>query len=672
MVEQPKLHLPLTTPGQPDEVGDVEELATSFTDLLRQTSGGELPAGLSLEWADLNFTINGKQILKDVCGCVKHGRFTAVLGPSGSGKSTLLNLLAGRQRFTGPGGKAPFSGTVSVSGTPIDVMAYRSNIAYVMQDDSLLATETPRECIRLSAQLRLGGRSQDHEALVDSMLSTLGLTKCSNTIVGSALLKGISGGERKRTSVGVELVTSPKMFFLDEPLSGLDSYAAFTLTKALKELAQAGVPVLCTVHQPSSEIFAMFNDVIILHDGEVVYHGPVSLLAGHFGQWEACPLNFNPADHVMFLLQKEAEELRPRILEMKMAWKASGLHKEMMRWQEDLGQAAMHRVSTGSGNPSPAQCVVVEEGRRRQGFFGELAVLTAREYRAIVRNKGVLAARLGMSIFLAGLYAWLFAGSAGAGDDPSQEKSCLPLPHFNPSACSADFQAQFGTLVSLAISSMMGAAQPILLTFPNERPVFLREYAAKQYGVVPYFLSKTFMEMPVVLLTQLITWVISYWIMGLHGSFMILVLVSWALGLASSSLGLVVGCAVSSAQKAIQLAPLALIPQMLFSGLFLPIQKIPPSLRWVQHVCPLKYAIDLTALTEFNYVRKQIAVCEDKESPVACAKEHPGDYLRQELLQNQGVEWDDWSTDLIVLVALFVGFRVIATFLLWRKGKYVF
>jgi len=463
----------------------------------------------------------------------------------------------------------------------------------------------------------------------------------------------------------VELVTSPKMFFLDEPLSGLDSYAAFTLTKALKELAQAQVPVLCTVHQPSSEIFAMFDDVIILHTGEVVYHGPVGLLSGHFGQWEACPLNFNPADHVMFLLQKEAEEPRSRVLDMKMTWKASGLHTELLRWQEDLAQIAMQ----GNRDASPARCVGAD--RRRLGCCGELAVLAAREYRGIVRNKGILAARLGMSIFLAALYAWLFAGSAKAGDDDSNEKSCLKS-HFDYSTCAADFQAQFGTLVSLSIASMMGAAQPILLTFPSERPVFLREYAAKQYGVVPYFVSKTLMEMPVVFLTQIVTYLVSYWIMGLHGSFIDLVLIGWALGLASSSLGLVVGCAVSSAQKAIQLAPLALIPQMLFSGLFLPIKKIPSSLRWVQHLCPLKYAIDLAALTEFSYVHDRIDECESGKQPSACLTEHPGDYLRQDLLQNQGVEWDDWSTDLIVLVALFVGFRVIATFLLWRKGRYVF
>merc|ERR1719498_1255172 len=102
--------------------------------------------------------------------------------------------------------------------------------------------------------------------------------------------------------------------------------------------------------------------------------------------------------------------------------------------------------------------------------------------------------------------------------------------------------------------------------------------------------------------------------MGLHGDFVVLVLYTWTLGIASSSLALVIGCGIASAQKAIQLAPLALIPQMLFSGLFLPVQKIPASLRWVKYICPLKYAISLLADVEFQFVRDAIHNCEAKKS----------------------------------------------------------
>jgi len=585
---------------------------------------------------------------------------TCVLGPSGSGKSTLMNVLAGRQNTEANG--ASSSGEVLVNGRPIRPSDFRSNVAYVMQDDSLLATETPRECLDFSAYLRLPQTvtAEERSTFVERLLGSLHLTKCANTNVGSALVKGISGGERKRTSVGVELITNPSLLFLDEPLSGLDSYAAYTLTQSLKDLAQSGVPVLCTVHQPSSEIFNMMDDVIILHDGDVTYHGPAAKLSAYFDQLGfPCPANFNPADHVMFMLQKEPAE---KIKQVKDAWLQSDLYQELM------GKLGDVRLS-GAGGSTSMNPSRQGTANQRVGFCKQLVILFKRELRGTLRNKGVMAARYGMAIFLSGLYAWLFAGAANTGD--GSDGPCL-TPTFNAGNCAADFQAHFGTIVSLAISAMMGAAQPILLTFPNERPVFLREYAAQQYGVVAYFISKTLVELPVVLGTQVVTFLLAYWIMGLHGNFVYLTVLSWLLGIASSSLSLIVGCGVASAQKAIQLAPLVLIPQMLFSGLFIPVSKIPSSLRWVRYLCPLKYAINLLELEEFRYVEDAVNNCEAQYGELACMTKIPGDYIRISLLENQSIEYDQEMFYLGALVALLVGFRVIATVLLWRKGKYVF
>mmetsp|Transcript_96922 Transcript_96922/g.211909 ORF Transcript_96922/g.211909 Transcript_96922/m.211909 type:complete len:696 (-) Transcript_96922:403-2490(-) len=653
---------------------DVEEGASpprsgagSFRNLRRSLShpsheGGNEITALSMEWTDVCFSIGNKAILKNITGVLEPGHLTAVLGPSGSGKSTLLNLLGGRQRTTGASGEMPFSGDVSAAGCKISLNQFKSQIAYVMQDDRLMATETVRECINFSAMMRRPGTSAERQALVGSMLDTLGLRKCADTIAGNALLKGISGGERKRCSVGIELITDPKLIFLDEPLSGLDSYAAYTLVQALKDLAESGVPVLCTVHQPSSEIFAMFDDVVVLHDGEVVYHGPVQSLAHHFDHWEPCPANFNPADHVMFLLQKEAEQGSQRIAEMKTYWPQSELGKALRARAEGLRHAATAVSSTSS---LAGQLNNVQEGARL-GFFTQLVVLVQREARGTIRNKGVLIARLGMSAFLAILYAWLFAGSAD-----QDKKSCYGDPETfagEVSNCQGSFQAHYGTLVSLSIATMMGASQPVLLTFPAERPVFLREYTARQYGVVPYFLSKSLVELPVVLASQVVMYLISFWIMGLQGNFAFLILIAWALGITSSSLCLIIGCGVAAGEKAIQFGPLALVPQMLFSGLFLPVSKIPDSLQWVKYLCPLKYAINLATLVEFQSVKDAFDECQ--KAP--CPNEYAGLKFRMNAIKTQGVDWDDLVPDMAILAGLYVGFRVIACILLWRKGRYVF
>eukprot|EP00927_Polykrikos_kofoidii_P061397 TRINITY_DN56232_c0_g1_i1.p1 TRINITY_DN56232_c0_g1~~TRINITY_DN56232_c0_g1_i1.p1 ORF type:complete len:669 (+),score=82.34 TRINITY_DN56232_c0_g1_i1:76-2082(+) len=608
---------------------------------------------VSMEWRNIGWSVNGKIILRNITGMMDSGRVTAVLGPSGSGKSSLLNLLAGRYT-RGPDGDAPVRGTVSINGIEVEDYERKRNIAYVMQDDCLLLTQTPRECIKFSASLRRPGSSREHDALVTQMLETLGLTKCADTMVGSEVSKGISGGERKKTSVGAELVTSPTMLFVDEPFSGLDSYAAFCLAKILKDIAEAGMPVLISVYRPSSEIFAMLDDVIFLHDGQCVYHGHVDGISPYFNRWKPCPPNFSPADHIMFLLQKDAAECIGGITEMKTAWRTSELFRTL---EQRMG-----------GATSPAVVGRIE-GRTqgsRGGFGIELRVLFLRELRGTLRNKGAWVARLGMSFFFGVFYALLFFGSASSGDDPNVPGSCL-TNNFDQRICIDAYLAHYGLLVSLSIAAMIGSAQHVLLTFPSERPIFLREFTSRQYGVVPYFISKTLVEMPVIFLCQLMIYLISYQAMGLHGNFWVLVLISWGLGMASSSLCLVTCCAASSARSATQLSLLVLIPQMLFSGLFLPVEEIPFILRSMKWYCPLKYAINLLVITEFDYVRRTLDSCAVTMSQGQCHRELPGFQWREASIRHQGVKWKDQKSDAFMLTGLAVGFRVISTAILWRK-----
>jgi ABC-type multidrug transport system ATPase subunit len=162
-----------------------------------------------------------KIILNSVFGEVPAKKTTAIMGPSGSGKTSLLNVLAGRSVT---GGKLTVTCDVRLNNYTVDPtsLEVRQQIAFVSQDDSLHVSSTPRESIRFSAKLRLPKETTEEEldTLTTKMLDELGLVRCADTLVGGALLKGISGGERKRTSVGVELVTKPAMVFLDEPTSG--------------------------------------------------------------------------------------------------------------------------------------------------------------------------------------------------------------------------------------------------------------------------------------------------------------------------------------------------------------------------------------------------------------------------------------------------------------------
>lgn len=241
---------------------------------------------------------SGRKVLDNCWGKVPKHQMTAILGPSGTGKSSILNILSGRLQSTR---EIDIQAEIFLDDYMVDPtnMAIRRSIAFVAQDDSLLATSTPREAIRFSAKMRLP-RTITNEELDDltaRMLKELGLMHCADSFVGGPLIKGISGGERKRTSVGVELVTMPSIVCLDEPTSGLDAFSALQCCKVLRKVANAGACVMFTIHQPSSEIFETFNHFILMNGGRVMYQGTVQEIPTFFrARGHPVPRNYNPAD----------------------------------------------------------------------------------------------------------------------------------------------------------------------------------------------------------------------------------------------------------------------------------------------------------------------------------------------------------------------------------------
>lgn len=232
-------------------------------------------------------------ILTDVHLTIKPGRLYGVLGESGAGKTTLLQILAGRIPHPG----------VYCDGD--------SRIGYVAQNDVLLSTLTVRETVSFAAKFRMPGVSKDNrEREVDLVLNELGLSHRSDAYVGSPESGGLSGGERRRLSTALELLGSPSVLFVDEPTTGLDSCNAMVVMKRLGYLCKRGHTVVCTVHQPNSELYALLDDVIVMSKGRVGYCGPsgdaTKFMLG-FGS--PCPAGYNPADHFIDLAVHEGQAL---------------------------------------------------------------------------------------------------------------------------------------------------------------------------------------------------------------------------------------------------------------------------------------------------------------------------------------------------------------------------
>ncbi|KAF9959246.1 hypothetical protein BGZ65_000678 [Modicella reniformis] len=253
----------------------------------------------TLMFRQMKYTIGGKDVLNDVSGLAKPGQVMAIMGASGAGKTTLLDILARRQK------SGAIQGQIYVNGRIVSNQEYKRVVGFVDQEDTLMSTLTVYETILYSALLRLP-RDMSLEAKryrVLETMSELGILGIKDMRIGTTGRRSISGGEKRRVSIACELVTSPSILFLDEPTSGLDSYNAFNVVECLVTLARTyHRTVVCTVHQPRSNIFARFDQLILLAKGELIYSGETRLLNTHLrGLGHPCPEGFNMADYMLDL-----------------------------------------------------------------------------------------------------------------------------------------------------------------------------------------------------------------------------------------------------------------------------------------------------------------------------------------------------------------------------------
>ncbi|KAK3286233.1 hypothetical protein CYMTET_6201 [Cymbomonas tetramitiformis] len=263
----------------------------------------KLETRMDVAFQDLGLVLNstGRCVLDAVTGSFLSGDVTAIMGPSGSGKTTFLNTLAGRASYGQAIGRVRINGQ---EGATIQDFSYFCG--FVPQDDIMLPEITVYETLLLYASLRLPKQSThaDISRVVMEVVEVLGLLRVVDSVIGDATTRGISGGQKKRVNIGIEMVSLPSVLFLDEPTSGLDSTTSYTCVRALSDIAQKGVNVALVVHQPSYQLFQLLSHVLFLgFGGRTVYLGRTANALEYF---EACgfecPALWNPADFLMDII----------------------------------------------------------------------------------------------------------------------------------------------------------------------------------------------------------------------------------------------------------------------------------------------------------------------------------------------------------------------------------
>ncbi|MES1911532.1 MAG: hypothetical protein MHM6MM_003948 [Cercozoa sp. M6MM] len=510
-----------------------------------------------------------RQILHGISGVFHPGKLTAIMGSSGAGKTTLLNILSKRTR-TQPG-RVEVGGSILLNNTEATKRLVRKNSAYIMQEDILLPTMTVREALRFSAKMRLPATLTDAEVedRVTALIGDLRLDKCADTMVGSAAKRGLSGGEMKRASIGVELVSNPSLLFVDEPTSGLDSFTAASVVELLRDLARDGRTVISTIHQPSSEIFSMFDALMLLVDGEVIYYGSAKGVADYFASIGfVCPPNYNIADFYIQIMQGRGEQADQDRETLKEAWRR--------RLQEE-GEMILPIE-----DPSVAHIDMNEKRSNRIGFGAQVRLLAQRALRHFTRTPKTFKARIGQIAFLSLLMGALFWQME---DDQ------------------VGAQDRQGLIFFAMISTTMQALMATALTFPEEKTLFLREHSNGVYSLGAYFLGKLVSEVPFQFLWPALQTAIIYPMCGLRGPFyrvLIFYGVTCLLTLVGMGLGYLIGAVAPSVDVASGIAPVTVIPLMQFSGFLVNLDSISPAISWIQWISVFKYIYEVLAVNEFD------------------------------------------------------------------------
>mmetsp|Transcript_64833 Transcript_64833/g.103157 ORF Transcript_64833/g.103157 Transcript_64833/m.103157 type:complete len:720 (+) Transcript_64833:91-2250(+) len=601
------------------------------------------------EWKDVNVTIQGKHILHGISGRVHSGQLLGILGGSGAGKTTLLNSISGRllskrastvrnsvcclQRCKDRG--IQVTGSVAYKGSEYklghsDSIKYIS--AYVMQHDIMCPTATASETLRFSSKLRSTKSVEEQQEIIEHVIQSLKLDDCKDTRIGNEAIRGMSGGEKKRTSVGMELVVEPELIFLDEPTSGLDSFTALKTLEILKNLtAKENKQVVATVHQPSSEIFDMIDILVLLAKGNVVYFGAADKVVDYFASiGYRCPQYTNIADFVVNRVQENSAFFIEE-------WK-----KHEKRYI-DLD-------FNGYDTLKPKK-------KQAASFCAQFAAVLHREFQILARDPRPSKIRL--------LQTCVFALIVG-------------LLYWDLPYTAEGLRDRFGAVFFLAINSSMTGLISTIIVFPEQRLLFERERDGNMYYTTTWLMAKGLVAIPEQALFTLIYVLIVYWMVGFDSPFHSLYLSILLCVISTGSFGMIIGCFAANASESMQMMPMAFIPFILFSNFLVSLDQIPAFIRWPQWFNPFKYLIDALTITEFESQLHDYQCFATQTCQQDCLYRYNGDAFLQQIDAGFASTWGldqfidtyqqsvyvDWA----LLFVLVVGFRFITWLILVRRN----
>ncbi|XP_007949889.1 broad substrate specificity ATP-binding cassette transporter ABCG2 [Orycteropus afer afer] len=595
-----------------------EGAVLSFHNICYQVKvkSGFLPCGKTVE----------KEILKDINGIMRPG-LNAILGPTGGGKSSLLDVLAARKDPHG------LSGHVLINGAPRPAN-FKCNSGYVVQDDVVMGTLTVRENLQFSAALRLPTTMKNHEKneRINMIIQELGLEKVADSKVGTQFIRGVSGGERKRTSIGMELITDPSILFLDEPTTGLDSSTANAVLLLLKRMSKQGRTIIFSIHQPRYSIFKLFDSLTLLASGRLMFHGPAQEALGYFASagYNCEPYN-NPADFFLDVINgdssavvlnregddseaKRAEELSQKdktIIEKLAEFYANSTFFRETKTELDILSGVQKKKRS-----SPFKDITYATS-----FCHQLRWISRRSFKNLMGNPQASIAQLIVTAILGLVVGAIFYGLKND---------------------QTGIQNRAGVLFFLTTNQCFSSVSAVEL-FVVEKKLFIHEYISGYYRVSSYFFGKLLSDLlPMRTLPSIIFTCIIYFLLGLKPTveaFFIMMFTLMMVAYSASSMGLAIAAGQSVVSIATLLMTICFVFMMMFSGLLVNLTTIVPWLSWLQYFSIPRYGF--TALEHNEFLGQHFCPGLNTTTNNTCSGY--AICTGEEFLINQGIDLSPWG-----------------------------
>uniref|UniRef100_A0A670Z3P8 ABC-type xenobiotic transporter n=1 Tax=Pseudonaja textilis TaxID=8673 RepID=A0A670Z3P8_PSETE len=520
---------------------------------------------------------------------------------------------------------------------------------YVVQDDIVMGTLTVRENLMFSAALRLPLSTSKYEKnqRVEQVLKELDLVKVADTKVGTYFSRGVSGGERKRTSIGLELITNPKVLFLDEPTTGLDASTANAVLLLLKRMSLQGKTIIFSIHQPRYSIFKLFDSLTLLAAGRLLYHGPADNALPYFKSLGfVCEPYNNPADFFLDIINGDSSAVATNILQEKpgeqetialtlaVQFSKCNFYKKMLEELDVMSKEQKRLGTTIKGLPYSTP------------FLHQLKWLSRRTFKNLIGNP---------------------QNSTAQVNDVSSSSSLI----YYELNCICHL---IGALFFLATNQVLNSITTVEL-FITEKRIFIHEYISGYYRVSAYFFSKLIADMmPMRTLPGIILTSLNYFTIGFKpvlASFFIMMLTIILIAYASSSLALAVATGQNITSVANLLINICFVFMIVFSGILVNLTTITPSLLWLEYFSIPRYGLNALQINEFTGLRfcnetpEGVNVtCVSTTAFTVCTGE---DYLEMQGIGTTA--WDLWQNH-VALTCMTIIFLTIAYLKLKFLKKY--